>query len=103
LPNSTSRISQIYRDGNVYFDVRLIEKFIPGRTSNFMIQKKFYTYQNYTLVHTDTSVYPLSPTLAPVNAHYNVIDFQSLTHLYPSTNLGFEDINSLLLTIAKPV
>jgi len=66
-----------------------------------MIQNKFYTYQNYTLAHTDTSVYPLSPTLAPVNAHYGVNDFQSLTHLYPSTNLGLEDVNSLLLTISQ--
>jgi len=33
LPNFTSRIGQIYRDGNAYFGVRLIEKFVPGRTS----------------------------------------------------------------------
>jgi len=46
--NSTSRIGQIYRDGNAYFSVKLIEKFVPGWTSTFMIQNKFYTYQNYT-------------------------------------------------------
>jgi len=56
----------------------VVIKFVPGRTSTYKIQNKFYTYQNYTLIHADTSIYPLSPTLAPVNAHYDVTDFQSL-------------------------
>ena len=81
--------------------VRLIEKFLPGRVLTFLIQGKFYTFQNYTLSHSDSSIYPLSPTLAPVNARYDAIDFQTFTHFFPSSNLGFEDVNSLLQTISE--
>ena len=87
--------------GNVYTGVRLIEKFLPGRVLTFLIQSKFYTFQNYTLSQSDFSIYPLSPTLTPVNARYDVIDFQTLTHFFPSSNLGFEDVNSLLQTISE--
>ena len=95
-PNSTSQIGQVYRDGNVYVGVRLIENFVPGRIFTFLIHDKFYTFSNYTLIHSDANVYPLSPNLAPINAHYDAIDFQSFTHLFPSSTLGFKDVNSLL-------
>ena len=99
--DDTNRIGQVLRDGNVYMGVRLIEKFLPGRVLTFLIQGKFYTFQNYTLSHSDSSIYPLSPTLAPVNTRYDAIDFQTLTHFFPSSNLGFEDVNSLLQTISE--
>ena len=99
--NGTSRIGQVLRDVNVYMGVRLIEKFFPGRVLTFLIQGKFYTFENYTLSHSDSSIYPLSPTLAPVNAHYDAIDFQTLTHFFLSSNLGFEDVNSLLQTLSE--
>ena len=99
--NGTSRIGQVLRNGNVYMGVRLIEKFLPRRVLTFLIHGKFYTFQNYTLSHSDSSIYPLSPTLAPVNARYDAIDFQTLTHFFPSSNLGFEDVNSLLQTISE--
>ena len=100
-PNSTSQIGQVYRDGNVYVGVRLIENFVPGRIFTFLIHDKFYTFSNYTPIHSDANVYPLSPNLAPINAHYDTIDFQSFTHLFPSSTLGFEDVNSLLQTISE--
>ena len=100
-PNSTSQIGQVYRDGNVYVGVRLIENFVPSRIFTFLIHDKFYTFSNYTLIHSDANVYPLSPNLAPINAHYDTIDFQSFTHLFPSSTLGFEDVNSLLQTISE--
>ena len=81
--------------------IRLIENFVPGRIFTFLIHDKFYTFFNYTLIHSDANVYHLSPNLAPINAHYNTIDFQSFTHLFPSSTLGFEDVNSLLQTISK--
>ena len=99
--NGTNWIGQVLRDGNVYMVVRLIEKFFPGRVLTFLIQGKFYTFQNYTLSHSDSSIYPLSPTLAPVNARYDAIDFQTLTHFFSSSNIGFEDVNSLLQTISE--
>ena len=99
--NGTSRIGQVHRDGNVYMGVRLIEKILPGRFLTFLIQGRFYTFQNYTLSHSDSLIYPLSPTLAPVNARYDAIDFQTLTHFFPSSNLGFQDVNSLLQTISE--
>ena len=99
--NGTGRIGQILRDGNVYIGVRLIENYTPGRVFTFLINDKFYTFQNYTLTHADASIYPLAPTLAPINARYDIIDFQSLTHFFPSSNLGFEDVNSLLQTISE--
>ena len=95
-PNSTSQIGQVYRDGNVYVGVRLIESFVPGRLFTFLIHDKFYTFSNYTLIHSNANVYPLSPNLAPINVHYDLIDFQTFTHLLPSSTLGFEDVNSLL-------
>ena len=100
-PNSTSQIGQVYRDGNVYVGVRLIENFVPGRIFTFLLHDKFYTFSNYTLIHSDANVYPLSRNLAPINAHYDTIDFQSFTHLFPSSTLGFEDVNSLLQTISE--
>ena len=53
------------------------------------------------LVHADTNIYPLSPTLASVNAHYDAVDFQSLTQVFPSSTFGFEDVNSLLQIISE--
>ena len=100
-PNSTSQIGQVYKDGNVYVGVRFIENFVPGRLFTFLIHDKFYTFSNYTLNHSDTNVYPLSPNLAPINAHYDTIDFQTFTHLFPSSTIGFEDVNSLLQTISE--
>ena len=38
--NSTSQIGQVYRDGNVYVSVRLIENFVPGRLFTFLIHDK---------------------------------------------------------------
>ena len=99
-PNSTSQIGQVDRDGNVYVGVHLIENFVPGRLFTFPIHDKFYTFSNYTLIHSDTN-YPLSPNLASINTHYDTIDFQTFTHLFPSSTLGFEDVNSLLQTISK--
>ena len=55
-PNSTFKIGQVLRDSNVYAGVRLLEKFVPGRISAFLIHNKFYTYQNYTLTHANTSI-----------------------------------------------
>jgi len=46
------------------------------------------------------NIYPLS-NIAPVNAHFDTIDFQSLEHLFPSSTLRYEDINSLLQTISE--
>ena len=60
--------------------VRVIEKFFLGRVLTFLIQGKFYIFQSYTTSHSDSKIYPLSPTLAPVNARYDAIDFQALTH-----------------------
>ena len=99
--NSTSKIDQIYRDGNIDLGVRLLENFAPGRPSTFLIDNKFYTYQNYTIVHADTNIYPLSPALAPVNARYDAIDFQALIQVFPSSIFGFEDVNSLLQIISE--
>ena len=45
-PNSTSQIGQVYRDGNVYVGVRLIENFVPGRLFTFLIHDKFCTFSN---------------------------------------------------------
>ena len=55
-PNSTSQIGQVYRDGNVYVGVRLIENFVPGRIFTFLIHDKFYAFSNYTLIHSDANV-----------------------------------------------
>ena len=44
---------------------------------------------------------PISPNLAPINAHFDTIGFQTFTHLFPSSTLGFEDVNSLLQTISE--
>jgi len=71
---------------NVYTGIRIIEKFVPGRTSTFLINSKFYTFSNYTLVHADTDTYPLSPNIAPVNAHYDTIDFKQLSALFQHTD-----------------
>ena len=73
-PNFTFEIGQVFRDGNVYAGVRLLEKFVPGPISTFLIHNKFCNYQNYTLTHADTSIYPLSPTIAPINAHHTNVD-----------------------------
>ena len=81
--------------------VRLIEKFLPGRVLIFLIQGKFYTFQNYTLSHLDTSIYSKSPILSPVNVHYDPIKFQTLNHFFPLLNRGYEDVNSLLQTISE--
>ena len=101
-PNSASQIEQVYRDGNVYVGMRLLENFVPGRLFTFQIHDKFYTFSNHTLIHSDANVYPLSPNLAPINAHYDTINFQTFTHLFPSSTLGFGDVNSLLQTISEP-
>ena len=100
-PNSTSQIGQVFRDGNVYVGVRLIENFVPGRLFTFLIHDKFYTFSNYILNNSDVNVYPLFPNLAPINAHYDTIDFQTFTHLFPSSNFGFEDVHLLLQTISE--
>ena len=102
-PNSTSQIGQVYRDGNVYVGDRHIENFVPGRIFTFLIHDKFYTFSNYNLIHSDANVYPLSPNLTLINAHYDTIDFQPFTHLFPSSTLGFEDANSLLQTISETI
>ena len=39
--------------------------------------------------------------LALINAHYVTINFQTFTHLFPSSTLGFEDVNLLLQTISE--
>ena len=77
------------------------ENFIPGRLFTFLIHDIFYTFSNYTLIHFDANVYPLSPNQAPINAHYDTIDFQTFSHLFPSSTLGFKDVNSLLQTISE--
>ena len=100
-PNSTSQIGQVYRDGNVYVGVLLIENFVPVRLFTFLIHDKFYTFSNYTLIHSDANVYPLSPNLAPINVHYDPIDFQTFTHFLPSSTLGFENVNLLVQTISE--
>ena len=100
-PNSTSQIGQVYRDGNVCIGVRLIANFVPSRLFTFLIHDKFYTFSSYTLIHSDANVYPLSPNLAPINAHYDTIDFQTFTYLFSSSTLGFEDVTSLLQTISE--
>ena len=100
-PNSTSQTGQVYRDGNGYVGERLIENFVPRRLFTFLVHDKFYTFSNYTLIHSDANVYSLSPNLALINAHYDTIDFQTFTHLFPSSTLGFEDVNSLLQTISE--
>ena len=82
---------QIYRDGNVYPGVKFLEKFIPGRTLTFNINNTYYTFQNYTLTHANNEVNTLSPTLAPMTAHFDAINFQALTHLFPATDMGLED------------
>ena len=100
-PNLTSHISQVYRYGNVYVGERRIENFVPGRLFTFLIHDKFYTFSNNILIHSDANVYPLSSNLAPINAHYDTINFQTFAHLFPSFTLGFEDVKPLLQTISK--
>ena len=100
-PNSTSQIGQVYIDENIYVGVRLIENFVPGRQFTFLIHDKFYTFSNYTHIHSDANVYSLSPNLAPINAHYDTINFQTFTHLFPSSTVGFKGVNSLLQTISE--
>ena len=56
----------------------------------------YYAFQNYTLTHANSEVNTLSPTLAPMTAHFDAINFQALTHLFPATDMGFEDFNSFL-------
>ena len=100
-PNSTSKIGQVFRDGNVYVGVCLIENFAPGRLFTFPIHDKFHTFSNYTLIYSDANVYPLSLNLAPINAHDNTINFPTLIHLFSSFSLGFGNVNSLLQTKSK--
>ena len=52
--------------------------------------------QNYTLTHANSEIITLSPTLAPMAAYFDTINFQVLTHLFPATDMGFEDLNSSL-------
>ena len=99
--NFTSNIGQIYIDGNVYLGVRLIDKFVPGRTSTFLIDNKFYTFQNYELIHADTNIYPLSSTLAPVNARYDAINFQASTRVFSSSKFSFKNVNSFSQIISE--
>ena len=99
--NFTSKIGQIYIDGNVYLGVRLIEKFVPGRTSTFLIDNKFYRFQNYEVVHADTNIYDLSSTLASINARYDAINFQASTHVFPSSTFSFKNVNSFSQIISE--
>ena len=99
--NGTLQTGQLYRDGNAYPGVKFLESFIPGRVFTFLINGTFYTFQNYTLTHVDSDVCLLSPTLAPVNAHYESFNYQSIDQLFPSSSFGFEDVNSLLQSISE--
>ena len=42
----------------------------------------------------------MSPTLAPVNAHYKSLNYQFIDQIFPSS-FGFEDVNSLLQSSSK--
>jgi len=94
-------MGQIYTDGNVYKGVKFFEKFISGKIFTFNINNTFCPFQNYTLTHANSEIDSLSPTLAPMTAHFNAIDFQALTHLYPAMALGFEDFYLLLELISE--
>ena len=94
-------IEKIYRDGNVYPEVKFLKKFIPGGTLTFNINNTYYTFQNYTLTHANSEGNTLSPTIAPITAHFGAINFQALTHFFPATDMGFEDLISLLGIISK--
>ena len=98
---NATRVGQLYGDGNLYEGVHLVEQFIPGRIFTFRINGKFHTFQNYTLTHADTDICPLSPHLAPLHTHYDALDYQSFVNLFPSSNLGIEDVNSVLRTLSQ--
>ena len=78
-----------------------MESFIPGPVFTFLINGIFYTFQNYTLIHADSDAYLLSPTLAPVNAHYESLNYQFIDQFFPSSSFGFEGVNSLLQSISE--
>ena len=98
---NVTRVGQLYGDGNLYEGVHLVEQFIPGRVFTFRINGKFHTFQNYTLTHADADICPLSPHLAPLRTHYDALDYQSFVNLFPSSNLGIEDVNSVLRTLSE--
>ena len=89
-------IGQIYRDSNVHPRVRFLENFIPGRSLTFNKNINYYTFQNYSLTHANSEINTLSPNLANMTAHFYALNFQALTHLFPATDMSFEDLNSLL-------
>ena len=92
-------LGQIYPDGNAYPGVRFIETYIPGRVFTFNIANHFYTFQNYCLTHSRSKVYRLSPTLAPVDVHFDPPNYEEISSLFPTSDFGFEDITSILRTI----
>ena len=96
--NKTS-FGQIYPDGNVYSDIVFIEKYRSGRSLTFYINKRFYTYYNYSLVYKKHNVYFLSPTLAPIDINFNALDYQEIFDLFPASKYGTEDIVSMLRSI----
>ena len=100
-PKINFKTGQVFRDGSAYVGVHLIENCVPGRQFTFPIHNKFYTLSNYTLIHSEANVYPLSPKLSPISGHYATIGFQTSTHLFPSSILGFVNVNSLFQTINK--
>ena len=74
---------------------------MPGRLFTFLIHDKFYAFLKLYPYSFRRKCFPLSPNLTPINAHYDTIDFQTFTHLFPSFTLGFEDVISLLQTISE--
>ena len=92
-------LGQLYHDGHVYAGVHFIETYVPGRVFTFRILDRFYTFQNYSLVHSHTKVQLLSPTLAPLHINFEAPDYEAVNDIFPASTVGFEDIAAILQTI----
>ena len=53
------------------------------------------------MTHAKSEGNTLSPTIAPITAHFGAINFQALTHFFPATDMGFEDLIFLLGVISE--
>ena len=88
-------LGQIYLDGNIYPGVQFIEKYIPDGVFTLRVANHLYTFQHYSR----SNVYRLSPDLAPVDVHFDASNSEQISSLFLTSELGFEDITSILRTI----
>ena len=99
IKNNETKYAQIYGDGNAYPGIHLKENFVQGRIFTFLIGDKYYSYQNYTIAHNNMHVQNLRPKLKSINESFTPLNYASIFEHLPRHIQGYEDINSILLTL----